>query len=206
MLQNDWTLAQTELIQYNSAKPFPFQLIFRNITRCELWKIPYIFFSSLRWLGKINKLNNRQPHAEVFPFMFLLFLNQLKFKSNIEQLKIKTYSWSRLCLNVSLYLSRRFLRMSIVSFSCRLFDSSAGKSKAISVITTNIHLFYSFKSFKNNRKKKFFGSNLKKGTWDIQSWPHDERKFMVVLQIFPQFFCSMLFFFLFIQSRWLAQK
>lgn len=53
-------------------------------------------------------------------------------KKTIPMKSFATYSWSRLCLKLSLYLNRKFLRMSIVSFSCRLFDSSAGNRRAIS--------------------------------------------------------------------------
>lgn len=45
-----------------------------------------------------------------------------------------TYSCSRLCLNVSRYRSRKFRRISTVSFSWRLFDSSAGSNSAVSVM------------------------------------------------------------------------
>lgn len=81
-----------------------------------------------------------------------------------------TYSWSRLCLNVSLYRSRKFLLMSVVSFSCRLFDSSAGNNNAISVTKKKIKhrkfdyffflRFISFQSFV--KQKRFSRSNFKR--------------------------------------------
>lgn len=44
-----------------------------------------------------------------------------------------THSCSLLCLNESVYRNLRFRLISLVSFSCRLFDNSAGKRSAISV-------------------------------------------------------------------------
>lgn len=44
-----------------------------------------------------------------------------------------THSCSLLCLNESVYRILRFRLISLVSFSCRLFDNSAGKRSAISV-------------------------------------------------------------------------
>lgn len=44
--------------------------------------------------------------------------------------KTETYSLSLLCFMDSLYLKRKFLLMSVVSFSCLFFDNEAGNKSA----------------------------------------------------------------------------
>lgn len=87
--------------------------------------------------------------------MFLLLHNSNWNSPKIPNRMEDTYSWSRLCLNVSLYRSRKFLRMSTVSFSCRLFDSSAGNKRAVSAKWNQItHCFYIISSnFLTNIKR-----------------------------------------------------
>lgn len=129
---------------------FRFKIQHQNIIGVCLWTngneshLNFLFFStfqhfffcvqvlfSSKWTKLIN-WNKRCNPIFVHIFFFLWLSLKIHIMTKFIWLN-STYSWSRLCLNESLYLSRKFLRISVVSFSCRLFDSSAGNRSAVSI-------------------------------------------------------------------------